>query len=186
MTKIWLADKLEVMPIIDDLVARHFPKLTMVHMDSDDSEILVLIREKAAKSKGRVQLVRTRKPQSDLEALGHEYRYVIEISGEHWPHLNTRQREALMFRALCSMQIEEDGMSDPKYNLVDPEVSYYYRELDQYGDWMPRDEDDEEGTVDVTNSSRDPEHLESLFKVQPKVVNDDSAGDYDLGEDSVA
>lgn len=180
MTDFVVADDLEVMPIIDELIANHFPHLTMVHMDSNDSEILVLFREKAAKSKGRVQLVRTRKPPAELKSLGHEFSYIVEISGEHWPELSTRQRKALVFRALCSMEIIEDGEKGTiKYNIVDPEVSYYFKELDQWGDWMPRYDEDENESADVTNSSRDPEVLEKLFNVTPHVPNDDSAGDFD-------
>lgn len=180
MTRLRVADNIEVMPIIDKLIAHHFPELTLTHSDSDRSEILVLFREKAAKSKGRIQLVRTRKPPVELESLGHEYNYIVEISGEHWPTLNSREREALLFRALCSMKIVEDAEKGTiKYGIVDPDVSYFFKEMDQYGDWMPRDLDEEEEEEDpnVTGSTRDPEVLEKLFGVEPVVPNDDSAMD---------
>lgn len=176
MSKLRVADNLEVMPIIDKLIANHFPDLTMVHSDSDHSEILVIFKEKASKSKGRIQLVRTRRPPAELEALGYEYQYIVEISGEHWPGLNAREREALLFRALCSMHVVEDGIKEIQYKIVDPEVSYYYKELDEYGDWMPRfeEEDEENENSNVTGSTRDPEVLEKLFGIEPNVPNDDS------------
>lgn len=186
MSKFRVADDLEVMPIIDKLIGSHFPDLTLVHSSTEFSEILVLFREKAAKSKGRVQLVRTRKPPAELEALNYEFNYIIEISGEHWPTLNAREREALIFRALCSMNIVENAEQGTiKYGIVDPEVSYYYKELDEYGDWMPRPEEEEE-EGEVTNSSRDPETLEKIFKVNPTVPNDDSLSDLDDDDDEVS
>jgi hypothetical protein len=169
MSNLYKADVL-VYKVIDHLVANYFPDLAYVHEEGHKSEILVLIREKAAKSKGRILLGRTRKPPAELKVVGEHFQFIVELSGEHWGSLTSKQQEALMFRCLCSLKVEEDEKTqEMKYSIVDPEVSYYHKELDRYGDWMPRFDEEDDENPEVTGTSRDPEKLEEIFGVTDPV-----------------
>ncbi|MCH8517850.1 MAG: hypothetical protein LAT68_16150 [Cyclobacteriaceae bacterium] len=163
--QIWKADK-SVYEIVDRLVAEHFPELGFVHeplTSSQESQIAVVLREKAAKSGGRPLLGKTAKANKHLGALtGVDYKFILEIAGDLWCDLTDREREALIFRLLCGCVVVEDEKSgEIKCSVRGPDVQYYYQELDKYGDWMPRPDEEDDGKS--IEGSRDPETLERIL-----------------------
>lgn len=166
----WKAGK-DTYQIVDHLVATKFPHLALIHDSVDsghESQILIIFREKAGKASGRLTLGTTKKAPQILHVVtGHEYKYVIELAGDVWLNeLNDKEREALLFRQLCACAVEEDPESgEIKCGIAAPDVQYYYSELDAYGDWMPRLDEEEDEKQGAVSGARDPDVLEQMMGV---------------------
>jgi len=137
--EMWKA-KPEIMDMMKQLVAKHQPDLALVV-----DEIAIVFQEKAGKKAGTVMLgsVQTANPLLNVLS-GEDYKFIIKLPADEWQDLTDKQREALLFHFLCGCRVIEDAESgDIKCSVGPPDVDYYYDELDLYGDWRPREEDDD-------------------------------------------
>lgn len=125
-----------IVDMIRDLVGKHHPDLALVV-----DEIAVIVREKAGQKGGKAVLGKSQKASPLFGVLGDtDYKFIIELAGDEWLNLTTRQRNALLDHLLCSCRAEEDDKGVMKYYLAPPDVNFYWDELDRWGDWRPRPE----------------------------------------------
>ena len=143
MGDMWKANQ-EIMDMVKNLVATKQPDLTLVV-----DEIAVVFQEKAGKKGGQVSLGSVQTASPLLNALCEEdYKFIIKLPADEWHDLTHKQREALLFHFLCGCRVVEDAESgDIKCSVAPPDVDYYYDELDEYGDWRPRDPEDDGPTI---------------------------------------
>lgn len=134
MTALFRAEP-DVVDMMKDLVAKYHPDLAIVV-----DEIAIVFREKAGKAGGKVVLGKSKKATPLLGVLGDtDYKFILELAGDEWQNLTTRQRNALLDHLLCACRADdEDG--EIKYYIAPPDVSFYWDELDRWGDWRPRPE----------------------------------------------
>lgn len=134
MSSLYKADN-DVLDMVRDLIANHHPDLALVV-----DEIAVIFREKAAQRGGRAVLGKAAKASPLIGVLGDtDYKFVLELGADSWLELTSRQRNALLDHLLCSCRAEEDGDS-VKFSIAPPDVSFFWDELDRWGDWRPRPE----------------------------------------------
>lgn len=136
MSNIYKADP-DVVDMVKDLVAQHHPDLALVV-----DEIAVVFKEKGGETGGRPNLGKAQKANPLFGVLGDtDYKFILTLAADHWLELTTRQRNALLDHLLCACRADEvDG--EYKYSLAPPDVSFYWDELDRWGDWRPRPEGD--------------------------------------------
>jgi len=158
--EMWKASK-EIVDQVQGLIKKHHPDLAIV-MD----EIAVIFRETAAKRGGRVILGKTSKA-SPLIANGilsdAPWKFIIELPADEWEKLTSRQKEALLDRHLCACRTEvNDKTGETKYLLASPDVAYYWDEIDRWGDWYPRDEEDKDkpNIVKLLSGQEEEEEIE--------------------------
>ena len=134
MSSIYKADP-DVVDMVKDLIAKNHPDLVLVV-----DEIAVVFREKAAQRGGRAVLGKSAKASPLIGVLGDtDYKFVLELGGDSWLELTSRQRNALLDHLLCScLSVEDDGKL--KFSIAPPDVSFFWDELDRWGDWRPRPE----------------------------------------------
>ena len=125
----------------------------------NQGELVVVFREKASKSGGQVVLGTSRKAAPLINALsGENYVFILEIAKDQWMELTgtialkdgrtTTQQEALLDHLLCSCHAEEDPKSgDWKFSVVNPDVSAYRRNVEEYGMWFPTSEEDQQSSA---------------------------------------
>jgi Putative phage metallopeptidase len=132
---IYKADS-DIVDMVKDLVGKHHPDLALVV-----DEIAVVMREKAGQRGGKAILGKSSKASPLFGVLGDtDYKFILEIGGDAWLELTTRQQNALLDHLLCSCRAEEDDKGTLKYSIAPPDVSFYWDELDRWGDWRPRPE----------------------------------------------
>jgi hypothetical protein len=132
MSSIYKAES-DVVDMVKELVGQHHPDLALVV-----DEIAVVFREKAASRGGRAVLGKSAKASPLIGVLGNtDYKFIIELGGDTWLELTNRQRKALLDHLLCACRAEEDD-GDVKYSIAPPDVSFFWDELDRWGDWRPR------------------------------------------------
>ena len=145
-TEIWKASD-EIQDKVKTLVANHHPDLILAA-----DEIVVLFREKATKKGGKVILGASKKAPAILNILSDvECKFIIELAADEWTTLSDNERNALLDHHLCAFQVEEDPKSgEVKYFIAPPDIGYYYAEYERYGDWRPKqaEEETEVETVD--------------------------------------
>lgn len=139
--QIWKAEK-DIVATMNDLIKQHHPDLVMV-MD----EIALIFREKAGKAGGQVVLGKSKKASPLFGVLGDtDYKFIIELAADEWDGLTSKQKQALIDHHLCACRTEEDPKSgDLKCFIAPADVSMYFDELDRWGDWRPRPDDEERG-----------------------------------------
>jgi hypothetical protein len=130
MADFWKAGE-DVHSIVRKLVANNHPDLALV-LD----EIVVVFRDKAGKSGGRVTLGTSRKVTPV---------FMLEIGADVWEHeLDHTQQEALLDHLLCSCRCEEDEKTaEPKCSIAKPDIAAFRDNIERYGMWFPKDEGDE-------------------------------------------
>ena len=134
MSTIYKAEP-EVVDMMRELIGQYHPDLALV-----TEEIAVVFREKAAQRGGRAVLGKAAKASPLIGVLGDtDYKFILELGGDSWLELTTRQKNALLDHLLCSCRAEEDD-GNIKYSLAPPDVSFFWDELDRWGDWRPRPE----------------------------------------------
>ena len=145
-TQLWKAGE-DVHEIVRKLVGANHPDLALVV-----DEIVVIFRDKAGKSGGRVNLGSARKVAPAANAIGNtDYKFVLEIGADLWEYgLDTVKREALLDYLLCHCICDEDEQTgDPKCSIARPDVIAFKENVERYGLWYPAEEDieseDEEG-----------------------------------------
>lgn len=126
----------DIVDMVKDLVGQHHPDLALVV-----DEIAVVIREKAGKRGGKAVLGKSQKASPLIGVLGDtDYKFILELAGDEWQNLTTKQRTALLDHLLCSCRAEEGDDGNQKFFIAPPDVSFYWDELDRHGDWRPRPE----------------------------------------------
>jgi len=141
---LWEAGQ-DVREIMLKLISQYHPHLALV-----DSEIAIIFKAKASKSKGQVVLGSPKKAGAILKVLGKgEYKFILEIAADEWQSLSDTQRIAFMDHLLCGCKVEENEEDGTiKCSLVSPDVQFYYQELERHGDWRPRPQ--EQGQVSMS------------------------------------
>lgn len=152
MAEVWKAEE-SVVDMMIDLVSRY-------HTDLVDivDQIGVVFREKAAKQGGQVILGKASKASPLFGVLGDTpYKFILEIPADEWTNnLNGKQRQALMDHLLCRCRADRDEETDEvKFYIAQPDVSFFWDELDRWGDWRPRPEQEEPG--------EEPTSIEDIF-----------------------
>jgi len=138
----WKAPK-DIHDKVKTLVASNHPDLVMVV-----DEIAVVFREKAGKSGGQVVLGNSKKVAPLANALANEnYTFVLELAADQWEgELSVNQREALLDHLLTACRCEEDPKSgEVKCSIAKPDISAFRENIERYGMWFPKDEDEEQG-----------------------------------------
>jgi hypothetical protein len=136
MSTIYKADP-DVVDLMKSVVAEHHPDLALVV-----DEIAVVFKEKGGETNGRPNLGKAQKANPLFGVLGDtDYKFILTLAADHWLELTGRQRKALLMHLLCACRADEvDG--EYKYSVAPPDVSFYWDELDVFGDWRPRPEGD--------------------------------------------
>ena len=137
MADFWKAG-VDVHEIIKRLVANNHPDLVLV-LD----EIVVVFRDKAGKSGGKVTLGTSRKVAPIANAIGNtSYKFMLEIGADVWENeLDNVKREALLDHLLCSCRCEEDPKTaEPKCSIAKPDIAAFRDNIERYGMWFPKDE----------------------------------------------
>lgn len=134
MSSIYKADP-DVVDMMKELVGKYHPDLAIVI-----DEIAVVFREKAAQRGGRAVLGKSAKASPLIGVLGDtDYKFILELGGDAWLELTSRQRNALLDHLLCACRAEEED-GKVKFSIAPPDVSFFWDELDRWGDWRPRPE----------------------------------------------
>jgi len=139
MADFWKAGE-DVHEIIKRLVANNHPDLVLVV-----DEIVVVFRDKAGKSGGKVTLGTSRKVAPIANAIGNtSYKFMLEIGADVWENeLDNVKREALLDHLLCSCRCEEDPKTaEPKCSIAKPDIAAFRDNIERYGMWFPKDEGD--------------------------------------------
>lgn len=132
-----------VYDMVRELIANHHPDLALIV-----DEIAVVFKDKASNSGGRLVLGKVRKAPPLLGVLGDvEYKFILELGADAWVDLTSRQQQAFLDHLLlhCVAEEEDGGY---KYFLRAPDVSFFYEELDRWGDWRPRPADDDVPSIE--------------------------------------
>lgn len=128
----------EVYDLMKEVVANYHPDLALVV-----DEIAIVFKEKASKSGGKITLGKASKASPLFGVLGDiEYKFIITLAADEWLNLSNRQRQALLDSMLCACRAEEDDKGNLQCSIALPDVSYFYDELDRWGDWRPRPPED--------------------------------------------
>ncbi len=141
-TNIWKASK-EVHGQIVKLIEDRHHELFIIN-----DEICVVFRENAKTSGGQIVYGRAFKCSDYMNVLGDTaYRYVIELAADTWTNeLDETQKEALLDSILCSMKVEEDANSgEIKCGIVKPDIQAFSYNVDKYGMWFPKEEEEDAG-----------------------------------------
>ncbi len=145
MTDFWKAGE-DVHDRVKKLIGQNHPDLALVA-----DEIIVVFKDKAGKSGGKVQLGKTQKVAALANALNAtSYKFLIELAADQWEHeLDSVKQEALLDHLLCSCRAEEDPKTgEPKCYVAPPDIAAYRDNVERYGMWFPKDEDEEESPVE--------------------------------------
>ena len=149
----WKANK-DIHDKVMALVGANHPDLALVV-----EEIVVVFREKAAKSGGQIVLGTPKRAPALANALaGEDYKFILEIGADQWEHeLTSRQREALLDHLLTACRCEEDPKSgEMKLSVARPDFMAFRENIARYGMWHPIDEETTpEGPDDVGNAVAD-------------------------------
>ncbi len=143
----------EIQDKVMELIGKGHPDLSLVA-----DEIIVVFRDKAGKRGGQVVLGSAKKVSAMANALaGEDYKFVLEVAADQWEEeLTTKQREALLDHLLCACRCDEDPKSgDIKCYIAPPDIMAYRENVERYGMWFPKEEDEDEGP--------DPSPVEALF-----------------------
>lgn len=144
--EIWKASD-DIHDKMRELIGKYHPDLALV-----SDEIVVVFREKAGKSGGQVVLGNSKKVAPIANAIGGtDYKFVLELASDQWEQeLTGKQREALLDHLLTACRCEEDPKSgDLKCTVAKPDISAFRENIDRYGMWFPKEEDEEESSSPV-------------------------------------
>lgn len=129
----------DVYDLMKDAVANYHPDLALVV-----DEIAIVFKEKASKLGGKPVYGKASKANELFGVLtDNPIKFILEIAQDTWLDLSVRNRKALMDRLLSACRVEEDAETGAiKCSIAPYDVSYFFDELDRWGDWIPRPEDD--------------------------------------------
>jgi hypothetical protein len=133
----------DVYKLMKELVGNFHPDLALVV-----DEIAIVFKEKAGKAAGKPILGKAKKASPLFSVLGtKEYKFVLELAADEWQSLDSRQRKALMDHLLCGCRTEEDPESGGvTCSLAPPDISFYHDEIERWGNWRPKPDNDETDT----------------------------------------
>jgi len=154
----------EIYDLMKEIVANYHPDLALVV-----DEIAIVIKEKASKAGGKPVLGKASKASPLFGVLGDtDYKFILTLAQDEWLNLTIRQRKALMDSLLCACRAAENDKGELDCAVAPPDVSYFYDELDRWGDWKPRPPEDPDS------------HLERIFgKKFAQDLSDDADADTD-------
>jgi len=130
----------EIHDIMKRLVRANHPDL-VDHLE----EIVVAFKDKAGKSGGQVIYGQRSKVSDVVNALaGEDFKFMLLIGADKWSEaLTSRQQEALLDHLLCGCGSEFDEKSgDYKLRLYAPDIVAYRENVERYGMWFPREEEE--------------------------------------------
>ncbi len=135
----------EVYELMQEVLRAYHPDLLAV-MD----EIAIVVREKAPKSENSKVFGKASKASDMFGVLTpRPLAFVLEIAGDQWPGLSNRDRKALFDSLLLACAAEDDPETGGTVcSIRKPEVSYFFEELDRWGDWK-RPENSEQTLADI-------------------------------------
>lgn len=139
----WKAND-EIHATLKELIGKYHPDLALV-----SDEIVAVFREKAGKSGGQVVLGSSKKVAAIANAIGNTaYKFVLELAADQWEHeLTSKQREALLDHLLTACRCEEDPKSgDFKCTVAKPDIMAFRENVERYGMWFPKDEEEEDSS----------------------------------------
>ncbi len=142
----WKAND-DVHDLMRQLIAHNHPDLALL-----SDEIAVVFREKAGVSGGQVVLGNSKKVAPLANALGNtSFKFVLEIGSDVWENkLTSKQREALLDHLLCACHCDEDPKSGEfKCSVVKPDISAFRDNVERYGMWFPKEDEEEDGPSPV-------------------------------------
>lgn len=131
----------EIHQKVYSLIGQYHPDLALIV-----DEIIVVFREKAGKSGGNVTLGTSKKVAPIANAIGAtDFKFVLEVAADVWEdELSSKQREALLDHLLMACRCEEDPKSgELKCTVARPDIMAFRENVERYGMWFPRDEEDE-------------------------------------------
>ena len=140
---IWKAST-DIHDKLKELIGQNHPDLALV-----SDEIICVFREKAGKSGGKVVLGNSKKVAALANAIGNtDYKFVLELASDQWEQeLTSRQREALLDHLLTACRCEEDPKSgDLKCSVAKPDIMAFRENVERYGMWFPKEEEEEEAS----------------------------------------
>lgn len=134
MANVWIADE-GVMNTVRDLVANYHP-----HLAALDKEILVLFKEKSAKS-GDVVVPGTASKASPMLGVVSEvqWKFILTIGQDEWQTYTDPERIALLDHLLCACRaVEDEDTHEIKCSVAKPDVTFYADEIARHGYWRAK------------------------------------------------
>lgn len=115
----------EIVKLVTEIANEH-------HTCLDGARIAVIMRERAAKHRGRVVLATASKPSAKVKPLlNGNYQFVICIAGDEWQDLTPEQRRAVVDHELCHCDFDDDG--EPRMKAHDYEE--FAAIVERHGMW---------------------------------------------------
>lgn len=113
-------------------------------LDAGDLVVVFKAKAESAKPGGQVTLVTARKAPPLTNALaGEHYKFILELPQGEWEEMSATQREANLDHLLCACRASSNQKTgDVKFSIAKPDVSAYRENVERYGMWFPKDEDD--------------------------------------------
>jgi hypothetical protein len=111
-------------------------------------QIVIVFREKAAKSGGKTVYGKSKKASPIISVLGEkEYKFIIELAADCWENeLAADQRLALLDHHLCACRVDfDDKTGEYKCQVVPPDFIGFREEIDRHGIWRPQESNGDEG-----------------------------------------
>jgi hypothetical protein len=142
---VFLPENSDVQLLIHRCIREHF--LTheglWAHLEIEDENnpsIVPLFKDGKVKNNGNLDIVKLSAMTDMLSAfIPNSPEYVITICKALWDYASDQQREAAIVRALSSLVfVENEKTGDVKIRLVKPDIQYYYRERESFGEWLPK------------------------------------------------
>ncbi len=107
-------------------------------------DLIVVFRDKAAKSGGKAILGAARKAAPLANALaGEHYVFILELPQDEWENLlDSKQKEAALDQLLCSCRATTNKKTaDVKFSVVRADYQVFRENVERYGMWFPKGED---------------------------------------------
>lgn len=133
----------------DEIQAKAWELIGKQHPDIagtlNKGELVVVFREKASKAGGQVVLGSSKKAAPLVNALsGESFVFIIELAQDQWVELDSKQQEACLDHFLCACRADyDDKKASTKFYVATPDVMAFRENVERYGMWFPKDEDDE-------------------------------------------
>jgi hypothetical protein len=146
-----LASK-EINEMADNIIYQHMPELLKIWdpqtIADNQSRIAIIFIDKEWKSGGRRVYGKVGKISEDLRPLLNlpSVEFLIKISQPAWNDLHLDQQKALLFHHFRQFAIvENEQTGDMKVQIVRPDISYFFDELQIFGHWRPVESEENGG-----------------------------------------
>lgn len=140
----------EIQDLAWELIGKNHPDLAG---SLNTGELVVVFREKAAKSGGRAVLGNAKKATPLTNALaGENYHFIIELPQDEWGKMDAKQREACLDHWLCACRATTNQKTnDVKFSVVKADYSVFRENVERYGMWFPKGEDESDDSNPVAD-----------------------------------